>query len=199
MPRVIAGTAGGRPLKVPSGRGTRPTSDRVKEALFSSLGDLSDLVVLDLYAGSGALGIETLSRGASAAVFVEQDRRAVSVIRGNLKVADVGRRAQVVTCSVSAFCDAPIGGAFDLVLSDPPYDLPLSRIEEDLASLIRVGALVEGARVVLERNKRIPEDPPAVLGHDRDRAYGDTLLRYLTHTTSHLQDQAAELSRGNPE
>ena len=80
MTRVIAGTAGGRPLAVPDGRRTRPTGDRVKEALFSSLGDLTDAVVLDLFAGTGGLGIESLSRGAARAVFVEQDRRAVATV-----------------------------------------------------------------------------------------------------------------------
>jgi 16S rRNA (guanine966-N2)-methyltransferase len=193
MPRVIAGTAGGRPLKAPAGPHTRPTTDRVKEALFSSLGDVAGLHVLDLYAGSGSLGIEALSRGAAAAVLVETDRRAVAAIHENLRRAGVADRATVVAADVATYCANPDMTArgqrsgqapvrpFDLVLADPPYRVQTATIERDLAALVDSGALAGGALVVLERDRRSPEPPPGVLVHDRDRTYGDTLLRYLRH------------------
>lgn len=180
MPRVIAGSAGGRRLKAPPGQSTRPTADRVKEALFSSLGDLGGLRVLDLYAGSGALAIEALSRGAASAVVVEQDRRALAVIRENLASAGVAAAATVVGSSVAAFCARPSGGPFDVVLADPPYRIGAEALAGDLAALAGAGALAPGARIVLERDRRHPEPPPAGLRHDSDRSYGDTLLRYLT-------------------
>ncbi len=184
MPRIIAGAAGGRRLKAPPGQGTRPTSDRVKEALFSSLGDLTGLRVLDLYAGSGGLAIESLSRGAAAAVLVEQDRRTAQVITANLATADVTDRARLVVCPVAAFCDKPIGGPFDLVIADPPYAIPITTIAEELDSLARAGAVRTGTRIVLERDRRTPEPVPGLLEHDRDRAYGDTVLRFFTYRPS---------------
>ncbi|HUG84698.1 MAG TPA: 16S rRNA (guanine(966)-N(2))-methyltransferase RsmD [Euzebya sp.] len=185
MPRVIAGSAGGRPLKVPAGEGTRPTSDRVKEALFSSLGDLTDLVVADLYAGSGGLGVEALSRGAARAVFVEQDRRAAAIVQHNLAVAGVADRGQVVTAPVATFCRRPVGGPFDIVLLDPPYRMTVPQIDTDLAALIAAHALREGAQVVLERARHDSEPPIGRLDHRRDRTYGDTLLRYFVFRAAH--------------
>lgn len=181
MTRVIAGTAGGRPLAVPDGRRTRPTGDRVKEALFSSLGDLTDAVVLDLFAGTGGLGIESLSRGAARAVFVEQDRRAVAIVRANLDAADVTERARVVNTSAERFATDPSGGPFDIVFVDPPYVMAMPDIAETLQVLVDGEALRSGARVVIERDKRHPEPPPRLLSHDRDRTYGETVLRYFTY------------------
>ncbi|CAN5142034.1 16S rRNA (guanine(966)-N(2))-methyltransferase RsmD [soil metagenome] len=181
MPRVIAGTARGRPLKALPGDRTRPTSDRVKEALFSSLGQVIGWTVLDLYAGSGALGIEALSRGAAHAVLVEQDRRTADVIRQNLQTAGVDACGTVLATTVASYCANPSGGPFDLVLMDPPYAIGVPAIETALAALVDAGALTEGARIVLERATRDPGPPPGVLVHDRDRTYGETLLRYLTH------------------
>lgn len=181
MPRVIAGTAGGRRLTVLPGEQTRPTADRVKEALFSSLGDLSGLMVLDLFAGGGGLGIEALSRGAAGAVFVESNRRAVAVIRGNLTTAGLEETATVVQSTVTAFCRQPPAGPFDVVLIDPPYAVGLDRIATDVAQLVSNQALKPHARVVVERDRRREEDAPSFLLHDHDRAYGDTLLRYFTY------------------
>jgi 16S rRNA (guanine966-N2)-methyltransferase len=121
--RVVAGVAKGRPLRAPGGDATRPTSDRVREAMFSmltSLGSVDGAVVIDLFAGSGALGIEALSRGAAAATFVDRDPAAVAAIRANLAVlGDLATRGTVVRADVMRWLDAPPRA--DLVLADPPY------------------------------------------------------------------------------
>ncbi|MGI9015652.1 MAG: 16S rRNA (guanine(966)-N(2))-methyltransferase RsmD [Euzebya sp.] len=196
MPRVIAGSAGGRRLKAPPGAGTRPTSDRVKEALFSSLQDVSGAVVLDLYAGSGGLAIEALSRGAATAVLVEQDRRAVNVLRDNLAVAGVKDRARVLQTAVSTYCREPLGGPFDLILLDPPYTMTHQQIARDLRALVDGGAVEIGGRLVLERDRRIAEPPPQEFLHDQDRTYGDTLLRYCTF---HPDRHPGEYSEQHPD
>lgn len=176
--RVIAGTARGRRLAAPEGRGTRPTSDRVKEALFSALGPLHGAVVLDLYAGSGALAIEALSRGAARAVCVEHDPKALGVIQRNLDTAGLAGKAVVVRADATRFCRLPQGGPFDLVLLDPPYDTPQDALYARLEELRAAGALAEEAYVVLERDRRAADpDPPAWLARERARTYGDTVLR----------------------
>lgn len=175
MTRIIAGTAGGRALKVPPGSGTRPTSDRVREALFSSLearDALRGASVLDLYAGSGALGLEAASRGAARVVLVESDRRAAAVISANAR--SLGLRAEVATRSVRSYLSGPVQ-AFDLVLLDPPY--PLS--EEDLAGdLAALGRWLSGhALVIVERSSRSPEPTwPDGLERTSRKAYGETTL-----------------------
>jgi 16S rRNA (guanine966-N2)-methyltransferase len=185
--RVIAGSARGRPLDAPPGRATRPTSDRVREALFSSLAaEVPGAVVLDLFAGSGALGIEALSRGAQFAVFVESERRAVRTIVGNLATAKLRARARVLEIDAARFSADP-GRAvpelpFDLVLADPPYALALPAVYDLLETLAAAGALADDAVAVVERDRRDPDldRPPAPgFAHLRDRTYGDTLLRYL--------------------
>lgn len=180
--RVIAGTAKGRRLRAPTGRDTRPTADRVREALFASLAPaLAGAVVLDLWAGSGALAIEALSRGAGRAVLVERDRAALSVLRGNLDVCGFARRAEVVAGDVRAFARAGRGGPFDVVLADPPYASPVREVWSVLADLHRTGALRPDAEIVVERAAREePPDPPACLALQRVRAYGDTALWWLT-------------------
>ena len=117
--RIVAGTLGGRRLKAPQGRGTRPTSDRVREALFSILGDLEQARVLDLFAGSGALGIEALSRGARSAVFVDDDPKAIAAINANLGA--LGLEAPVHRRPALAYLNNASDGPFDLVFLDPPY------------------------------------------------------------------------------
>lgn len=175
--RVVSGSLGGRRLAVPPGQGTRPTSDRVREALFSMLGDVGGARVLDLFAGSGALAIEALSRGAASAVLVERDRRAADVIERNLQ--DLGLAAGDAVL-VRAPADAAIraarerGDAYDLVFLDPPYRLAPDlgpRLAEALAPL-----LAPGARVVSESDHRAPLDLPG-LRVTHDRRYGDTLIR----------------------
>ena len=167
--RVIAGEYRGRPLKAPPGRGTRPTSDRVREALFSILGDVSGARVLDLYAGSGALGIEALSRGAGSALFVERDHHALDALRRNL--AATGARGEVRRQDVARFLARP-EGTFDLVFCDPPYDCA-SRLAGPLAE--RLPALTsDDARIVTESDKRHPLELPLQLL--TERSYGDTRI-----------------------
>jgi 16S rRNA (guanine966-N2)-methyltransferase len=167
--RVVAGQFKGRRLAAPRGTRTRPTADRVREALFSMLGDVEGARVLDLYAGSGALGIEALSRGAASAVFVERDPRAVAAIERNL--AAIGVEATVLRRDVPRFLAAE-DGAFDLVFCDPPYD-SASRLAGPLAD--RLPALVaEDARIVTESDKRNPLVLPFPLLVERD--YGDTRI-----------------------
>jgi 16S rRNA (guanine(966)-N(2))-methyltransferase RsmD len=167
--RVVAGSYKGRRLTAPRGMRTRPTADRVREALFSMLGDVSGVRVLDLYAGSGALGIEALSRGADSAVFVERDARAVAAIERNL--AAVGVEATVVRQDVPRFLAAE-DGAFELVFCDPPYD-SAARLAGPLAE--RLPALTaQDARIVTESDKRNPLVLPFPLLVER--AYGDTRI-----------------------
>ena len=165
--RVIAGAFKGRRLAVPAGVRTRPTADRVREALFSMLGDVTGARVLDLYAGSGALSIEALSRGAAAATLVDWDRRALAAIRRNLEGLDTHarvRRQDAVRYLRSA------RGPFDLVFVDPPYDLA-ARLAEPLSELLPP-VLSPDARIVTESDKRTPlELPLPLLTH---RTYGDT-------------------------
>ncbi len=174
--RVVAGRLGGRRLAAPSGRDTRPTSDRVREALFAILGDLDGLRVLDLFAGSGALGIEALSRGAASAVFVERAPRAAEVVAGNL--AALGLEASVVRADARrALRDASErADAYDLVFLDPPYRDAAAWGRELSAALPAV--LAPGARVVGESDRRAPLELSLPLADER--RYGDTLIRIHT-------------------
>lgn len=184
MPRIIAGALGGRRFSAPPGEATRPTAERVREALFSALAaDLPGAAVLDLFAGSGALAIEALSRGASHAVLVESSRRAVAVIRrnlGDLGLEEPPGRALVRGIDARTFCAAPEGGPFDVVLADPPYDLPAEALAACVGDLHAAGGLRPGARVVLERDRRgveaLEAARPAAVASERVRAYGDTVL-----------------------
>lgn len=160
----------------------RPTSDRVREALFASLGDrIPGASVLDLFAGSGALGIEALSRGASGAVLVERDRRAVAAITENLDRTGLAGQVRVIRDDAARFCRAP-GAAFDVVLADPPYALPTPAVHALLGDLVAAGGLARDGIVVLERDRRDPTsallEPPG-LALARTGAYGDTVLYYL--------------------
>lgn len=169
--RVVAGELRGRKLTAPAGDVTRPTADRVREALFSILGDISGLRVLDLYAGSGALGIEALSRGAAAAVFVDSSRAAVTAIRRNL--SELGLEAPVQRREALAYLAAAADGdPYDLVFADPPYDSAL-RLGPDLAERLPP-ILSEDAVIVTESNKRSPLELPFPLL--RERSYGDTRI-----------------------
>lgn len=176
--RVIAGSLGGRRFEAPPGQATRPTPERVREALFSTLGDLHGARVLDLFAGSGALAFEALSRGAGDAVLVERDRRAAAAIRRNIESLALGDRAELREADAIATAEALAGGEpFDLVLVDPPYDDAeklAPRLEAALPPL-----LAQSARVVVESDRRRPlllKSLPVAF----ERRYGDTLLRIQT-------------------
>lgn len=176
--RVVAGEFGGRRLIAPPGRGTRPTADRVKEALFSIIGPLDGARVLDLFAGSGGLAIEALSRGAASAVCVDDDRGAVEAMRANAGVLGLGDRLRITRRgwrgALASLGEA--GERFDLVLADPPYDLlPVIAEEmgEAIAAVLAPGAIVaiEHARGAIIRAGGVP-----AIGVERDttRRYGDT-------------------------
>ena len=167
--RVVAGEFRGRRLAAPRGIRTRPTADRVREALFSILGEVSGARVLDLYAGSGALGIEALSRGAESAVFVERDPRAVAAIERNLE--SLGLKQTVLKQDAVRFM-ARGEGTFDLVFCDPPYD-SASRLAGLLAEHLPE-VTSEDARIVTESDKRNPLELPFPLL--TERTYGDTRI-----------------------
>lgn len=175
--RIVAGRVGGRRIAVPPS-GTRPTSERVREAIFSAVAARTELAgarVLDLYAGSGALGIEALSRGASHALFVESDRRAAAVLQRNLTELGLAggevRRSSVE----SALGQAPEDG-YDLVLADPPYG---REIDSVLNALCRNGWLAQEALLVVERGTRSGEPGwPEGVVPVATRRYGDTLVCY---------------------
>ena len=182
MTRIIAGRAGGRRIAVPPS-GTRPTSDRVREALFSALAadpGLDGAAVLDLCAGSGALGLEALSRGAVHALFVESDRRAAAVLRRN--VAELGLPGATVRAApAGAVLNGPADRAYDVVLADPPYAVPDTEVAGWLAAAARNGWLADDAVVVVERGRgpgrRVGTFPwPPPLTALRARRYGDTVL-----------------------
>ncbi|MGI5168067.1 16S rRNA (guanine(966)-N(2))-methyltransferase RsmD [Spirillospora sp. CA-253888] len=182
MTRVIAGSAGGRRLAVPPGRDTRPTSDRAREGLFSTvqalLGPLDGLRVADLFAGSGAVGLEALSRGAAHALLVEAHPRAIKVVRQN--AADLGLPGAVpvgdrVERVVRRAPDAP----YDLVFADPPYPLPDAAVTEMLEALRDHGWLAPDALVAVERSVRGPALAwPEGYEAERDRRYGEAVFWY---------------------
>jgi 16S rRNA (guanine966-N2)-methyltransferase len=171
--RVIAGTYGGRELTAPKGRATRPTSDRVREALFSILGDIDGFSVLDLFAGSGALAIEALSRGADRATLVDSAAPAIAAIKRNLE--SLGAVAEVVRQPAARFLQAASRDArqYDLIFLDPPYR-HASTLGRELSSAL-MPILAVDARVVAESDRRSPLglELPAL----DERRYGDTLIQ----------------------
>jgi len=173
--RVIGGRLGGRRLKAPRGRGTRPTSERVREALFAMLGDLAGASVLDLFAGTGALGIEALSRGAAGVVFVERDAAGVRVLEENLRALGLAReQAQVRRADALRALRAARARRenYDLVLIDPPY--AQARAWGPELSALLPALLAPAARVVVESDHRarLVLDLPL----ERERRYGDTSI-----------------------
>lgn len=177
MTRIIAGSAGGRALRTPRGAATRPTSDRVREALFSAL-DARGLVrgarFLDLYAGSGALGLEALSRGALTALLVESDRRTAALIATNARELGL-TDATVVTRSVLEVLRGEPDTAYDVALLDPPYPLGEDELAQTLSAL--ESWLVRQAVVVIERSSRSPSPRwPEGWESERVRRYGETAL-----------------------
>jgi 16S rRNA (guanine966-N2)-methyltransferase len=185
--RVVSGSLRGRRLEVPEGDHTRPTSDRVREAVFNSLfslGVIDDAVVLDAFAGSGALGIEALSRGAASVTFVENDRRALEALRRNLDALELVDRSTVIAGDGAAAIAA--GEPVDLVLLDPPYD------REDWPELL---AGITNATVVIESDREV-ELPSGWLTY-RVRRYGGTVVT-LAAQTPIIAWQFFRNSRGCP-
>lgn len=182
MTRIISGRAGGRRIQTPPGSGTRPTSDRVREALFSRLEHLDVIQganVLDLYAGSGALGLEAASRGAASVLLVESARGAAAVARRN--VADLGLPGVTVRVDTVERAllsgPAPTIGRYDLVLADPPYDVTEDALGDVLQLLLAHEWLSPDALVVVERSARSPEPRwPAGLEEAGERRYGETKM-----------------------
>lgn len=188
MSRIIAGVAGGNPLKSVPGDATRPTTDRVKEALFSRLESwdvISGSRVLDLFAGSGALGIEAASRGARQVLLVEKAPKAVSVCQQNADMANKALKNTVVSVQrgavdtvLDSFLSAGTGLAnrtFDLVVLDPPYPLTEEELTVTLGKISKV--LADDATVVIERSARSPEPLwPEGIAKFSDKKYGETHL-----------------------
>jgi 16S rRNA (guanine966-N2)-methyltransferase len=179
--RVIAGEMRGRKLTVPEGDLVRPTKDRVREAMFSALdarGGIVDAVVLDLFAGSGALAIESLSRGATRAVLVERDREALAAINHNIEHLGLNARTKVARADVTSFLatSPPSEAPFHLVLADPPYDTPTEEVTVMLAALTQPGWLAPDAFIAVERPARAEIQPPDGLRACWERTFGDTLM-----------------------
>ncbi len=183
MARVISGEAGGRRLAVPDGRDTRPTSDRAREGLFASItsiaGPLDGARVLDLYAGSGAVGLEALSRGAGHVLLVEQGARAVRVIRENIEAIGLPGAVLAADRVERLLARGPDGDRYDIVFADPPYALADAAVERVLDQLAGGGWLAPGALVIVERATRSgPVSWPDGFTPDRDRRYGEATFWY---------------------
>lgn len=182
MTRIIGGSAGGRRISTPTGQHTRPTTDRVREALFSSIeawcGSLQGLRFLDLYAGSGAVGLEAWSRGAGVVTLVESDRRTAKLVGDNARALGFAK-ADVVAGSVAVTLSRPPSAPYDVAFLDPPYPLEEEAVTTDLRLLDEHVWLVPGAMVVVERSSRSPEPTwPAGVERARSRKYGETTLWY---------------------
>ncbi len=177
--RVTGGRLGGRRLRSPSG-GLRPTADRVREALFARLGELSGVAVLDLYAGTGVLGVEAVSRGADAVVYVEHAPRCLAAIRANLEALGIEAVSRVIADDVPRAVRrlGRSGERFDLLLLDPPYASDEAR--RALEAVSESGVLAEGAMVVVEHGKRHALPAVAGLVVLDTRRYGDTVITRLT-------------------
>ena len=171
--RVIAGRAKGRRLKTPSGPGVRPMTDRVREALFSSLAEeVPGARVLDLYAGTGSLGLEALSRGAAGAVFVERDRSVLEILRSNIQRVGLGGRAS--GAEAGRFLAGADPDSYDLVFLDPPYRVPDERVEGELAAVGRV--LSPGGAAVAHRRAGGGVLRAEGLALEDDRRYGSARI-----------------------
>lgn len=191
--RVIAGEAKGRRLKTPPGLDTRPTADRVRQTLFDILGDVSGAQVLDLFAGSGALGIEALSRGAAAATFVENDPAALAVVRDNLSACGFAGRAKVVRADAEEFLRRRTASApYDLAFLDPPYERGLAFVARLMGVLAARDRVAQGGRVVAE-SAAGDVDLPEAFRLLRVRTFGRTQL------TIAVREAMNVVREGNPD
>ncbi len=182
MSRVIAGVFGGRRLQTPPGQGTRPTSDRVREALFSTLDSMIDLDgarFADLYAGSGAVALEAASRGAARVTLVEAHPQAARVARANIAALKAGAVAALTTAKVEQAVAARPDEPYDVIFADPPYDTGDDDLASVLAAIGANGWLADDGVLVVERSTRSPEPTwPDVVTVSRSRRYGETTLWY---------------------
>jgi len=176
--RIVGGTLGGRVIRAPAGAATRPTSEKVRQAIFNILPTLENAAVLDLFAGSGALGLEALSRGAARVVFVEQAKPALAALRANIDALGVAGDVTVIPTDAVAAARQMPAEPWRLVLVDPPYrsDLAVRAVQA-----IPPGALAPGAVIVIEHDRR--NAPPDALGsllRTDQRRYGDTLVSFYS-------------------
>jgi 16S rRNA (guanine966-N2)-methyltransferase len=179
MTRIIGGSAGGRRIDTPRGTSTRPSSDRVREALFSAIesrtGSLDGLRFLDLYAGSGAVGLEAASRGAGPVLLVEGDRRTSLITRRNAR--DLDLEVDVSVADVEQLLRQPATLSFDVIFADPPYELDSPRLDEQLRLMVLNGWLAAAGLVVVERSRRsVALEWPPEFSEISTRTYGDTVL-----------------------
>ncbi|MBR3299061.1 MAG: 16S rRNA (guanine(966)-N(2))-methyltransferase RsmD [Clostridia bacterium] len=194
--RIIAGSARGRSIEAPKGRDTRPTLDRVREAIFGMVQfDVEDASVLDLFAGSGALGLEALSRGAGYAAFCDNSASACAVVGRNLQTLGFADRAEVFHSDCFALLErlSRTGRRFSLVLIDPPYQAGL--YEKTLDTLTRSGVLEDGCIIILEHPKRMRLEPcSAKLKLGKPHSYGDIAVTKLVYSEECEEDGAQGLS-----
>jgi 16S rRNA (guanine966-N2)-methyltransferase len=201
--RIIAGSRRGQRIAMPSGERTRPTSDRVREALFSAIAawlgtsaepaerSLGSLAFCDLYAGSGAVGLEAASRGASPVLLVERDPRTARVARGNAEA--LGLSVEIATTSVEQVLRRPPAQPFDVVFADPPYELDTSTVSTQLEQLVTNRWVGADSLIVVERSRRSPDVVwPLAAAQRWNRAYGETVLCFgsLELDSGDLTDRA---------
>lgn len=189
--RIIAGEKGGRRLVCPRGLTTRPTLERVREAIFSRLAEaIPGAAVLDLFAGAGTLGLEALSRGAASVVFVENGRRALASLSENIKTLDLSDQTRLIRTDALAFIRRAGGGGaripdssprFDLVFADPPYGKGIAQLTLQLLDSTAEALLAEGATVVIEAGRRDPIDSESLslLSQTGTREYGETTIHFF--------------------
>jgi 16S rRNA (guanine966-N2)-methyltransferase len=178
--RIVAGTLGGRVLRAPAGSDTRPTSEKVREAVFNILGPpADDAAVLDLFAGSGALGLEAISRGAGRVVFVEKARPTLAVLRRNIAELGADARSEIVVADAISFLGRPPAQPWTWVFIDPPYRTDLARRALDALGAGAAGVLAEDASIVVEHDRRnAPADAHGSLLRTGLRRYGDTEVSF---------------------
>ena len=195
MTRIIGGDLRGRKLKVPELQ-TRPTSSRVREAIFSSVehavSGLSDLRVLDLFAGSGALGIESISRGAAEAVLIEKDLRAADTLHSNIESLGLKTARVVITDAIEETSKSSSRGKFDVVFIDPPYELADEQVDVLLGQLVKNGWLADFALLVVERGAKSKVIWPKTVEELRQKFYGDTTIWYGQYLEEAVADEAGE-------
>jgi len=180
MMRITAGTAKGRRLKSPTA-GTRPMTERMKESVFSALGDVSGLKVLDLYAGSGSLGLEALSRGAKKASFVEKERDAIVKLEENIKTTGFGRKTEVMWADVPTTINRHADSRMDLIFVDPPYTVAVPGVRSDLEAIVLGGWLSDEGRIVVHRPHKEAKLNPLGLNLVWEREYGQARLLIFSH------------------